>query len=75
MSNYIVLSLWDLVLASLFLILNAAISLWLGLGLERQLIVSACRMIVQLLMVGLLLKVVDKHYRVEGVRARWEARD
>ena len=58
MSNYIVLSIWDLVLASMFLVLNAALSLWLGLALERQLIIAASRMIVQLLMVGLLLKVV-----------------
>jgi len=46
----------DLVLASVFLVLNAGFSLALRLGLERQLLIAALRMIVQLLMVGLLLK-------------------
>jgi len=58
MSAYIVLSPWDLALASLFILLNAGLSLALRLGLERQLLIAAARMVLQLLLVGLVLKVV-----------------
>lgn len=58
MTDYIALSPWDLALASVFLLINAALSLVLRLGLERQLLIAALRMIVQLLMVGLVLKTV-----------------
>ncbi len=42
-------------LAGLLLVINAALSLALQLGLARQLIVAAARMIVQLMLVGLVL--------------------
>lgn len=58
MTSYISLSYWDLAGASIFLILNGLISLKLRLGIERLLFWSALRMIVQLLMVGLVLKAV-----------------
>ncbi len=58
MSNYIVLSDWDVALAAVFLILNAGLSLWLQLGLARQMLVAGMRMVVQLLAVGLVLKAV-----------------
>jgi putative ABC transport system permease protein len=58
MTGYIVLSPWDLVLASVFILINAGLSLALRLGLERQLLIAAVRMILQLLLVGLVLKVV-----------------
>ena len=58
MSGYIALSMWDIALASSFLLINAGLSALLRLGLERQLLVAAARMIVQLLMVGLVLKAV-----------------
>ncbi|HSF96635.1 MAG TPA: ABC transporter permease [Thermohalobaculum sp.] len=58
MTGYIGLSATDLALASLFLVLNAGLSFALRLGLERQLLFAAGRMVVQLLMVGLLLKAV-----------------
>lgn len=58
MSTYISLSYLDLVGASVFLILNGLCSFALKLGLERQLLFSSLRMIVQLLMVGLVLKAV-----------------
>ena len=58
MTAYIGLSYIDLVFASIFLVANGALSVWLQLGLERQLLVAAARMVVQLLMVGLLLKVL-----------------
>ena len=56
MSSYISLTYTDLLLASVFLIINGALSLWLHLGLERKLAVAAFRMVVQLILVGLLLK-------------------
>ncbi len=58
MSGYIVLSWLDLAFAAIFLLLNAALSLALRLGLERQLLFNAVRMVVQLLMLGLVLKTV-----------------
>lgn len=58
MSGYISLSPWDIALASLFLVFNAGLSMLLRLGLERKLAIAALRMIVQLLMVGLVLKTI-----------------
>jgi putative ABC transport system permease protein len=58
MSGYIILSYWDVALAAVFLILNAGLSLWLQLGLARQMLVAGLRMVVQLLAVGLVLKAV-----------------
>lgn len=58
MTGYVTLSYWDLVGASVFLMLNGLLSLRLQLGLERQLLWSATRMVVQLLLLGLVLKAV-----------------
>lgn len=58
MNGYIALSYWDLVIAAVFLLLNGILSFAFHLGLERQLLVASVRMIVQLLLVGLLLKVI-----------------
>lgn len=56
MSQYLTLDVSDLAMASLFVLANAALSVWLGLGLTRQLIVAAARMCVQLALVALVLK-------------------
>ncbi len=56
MSQYIALSYWDVLLASIFLVINGCLSLWLDLRLERQLFVSALRMVVQLILIGFILK-------------------
>jgi len=56
MSEYIQLSYFDIALASVFLLLNGALSLWLRLGIARNLAFAMVRMVVQLLLVGLLLK-------------------
>lgn len=56
MSGYIRLDMLDLVLAGLLLFVNGGLSLVLRLGIERQLAVAAVRMIVQLLIVGFVLK-------------------
>ncbi|MGI9503290.1 MAG: ABC transporter permease [Geminicoccaceae bacterium] len=58
MNGYIFLTAWDIALASVFLAFNAGLSLALQLRLERQLVIAAVRMIIQLLMVGLVLKAV-----------------
>jgi len=52
------LSYWDLAIASLLLWLNGALSLWLGLGLERRMLIAGARMVVQLLLIGLILLVL-----------------
>ena len=48
----------DLGLAASLLVLDGAISLVLGLGLHRRLAVAAARMVVQLLLVGVVLRYV-----------------
>ena len=58
MNGYVTLSYWDLAGASLFLVLNGLVSLRLRLGVERLLLWSALRMVVQLLLIGLVLKAV-----------------
>lgn len=56
--TYHALSYWDVAAASVFLILNAILSLALDLGLTRTLVISALRMSVQLILVGLVLKAI-----------------
>ncbi len=56
MSEYVELGYFDIALASVFLLLNGALSLWLQLGIARNLGFAMVRMVVQLLLVGLLLK-------------------
>lgn len=54
--SYIRLEISDLVIASLLVLLNAALSFAFHLGLERQYLIAAARMIVQLSLMGLVLK-------------------
>ncbi len=54
--SYIALDFYDLALAATLVLLNAALSLGLGLGLERQFLVASLRMVVQLALVGLALR-------------------
>ena len=54
--NFIALSYWDIGLASLLLVFNAGLSWRLRLGLEKRLVVAGTRMVVQLTLVGLVLK-------------------
>jgi len=56
--SYIVLSYWDIAWAALLLVLNAVLSITMRLHLERQLLTAAARMVVQLGIVGLVLKAV-----------------
>jgi len=48
----------DLALVSSLIVANAALSAWLQLGLARPLLIAATRTVLQLLLVGLLLKTV-----------------
>ena len=54
--NYISLTYVDLALASLLVLANALLSLALGLKLEKRLLIAATRTIVQLTLIGLVLK-------------------
>jgi putative ABC transport system permease protein len=56
--NYIELSYWDLVAGGVLVVLAAGLSLYLQLGLEKRLAIAAVRMVVQLLLVGLVLKLL-----------------
>jgi len=57
-NGYIALDYGDLAVASLLVLANAALSLRLDLGLERRIMIAAARMVVQLSLVGLVLKVL-----------------
>ncbi len=52
------LSIFDLVTASVLVLLDAGISIALGLRLHRQLLLAAARMVVQLMLVGFVLRAV-----------------
>lgn len=52
------LSAWDLAAAGVLVLLNASLSLGLQLGIARSMLIAAARMVVQLLLVGLVLKTV-----------------
>ncbi|GJG98405.1 ABC transporter permease [Cupriavidus pauculus] len=56
--NPILLTTGDLVMASLLIVAGAALSLALSLGIHRTLLISAIRMVVQLLLVGFVLRAV-----------------
>jgi len=58
MTGYIALDYADVALAALFLVLNGVLSIWLQLGLVRQMAIAAARMVVQLLLIGMVLKLV-----------------
>jgi putative ABC transport system permease protein len=53
--NYISLTVWDVAAVSVFVLMNGLLSLWLSLGIERQLLVATVRMVVQLSAVGAVL--------------------
>ena len=55
MASYIALSYWDLALASVLVLIDAVLSVLLGLQIHRSLLVAAIRMAVQLTVIGLVL--------------------
>jgi putative ABC transport system permease protein len=56
--SYISLSYFDLALASLLIFANGIISVWFRLGLERTLLINTVRMVVQLSLIGFVLKFI-----------------
>ena len=56
MTTVVSLDVVDLGIAATLLIVDAGLSIWLGLKLERRLLISAVRMVLQLLMIALVLK-------------------
>ncbi|MBI3838810.1 MAG: iron export ABC transporter permease subunit FetB [Planctomycetia bacterium] len=54
--GYIELKAWQVAIAASLVLLNAAISLGLQLGLGRSLVVASMRMVVQLLLIGYVLR-------------------
>ena len=55
MNAYIALDYSDLLIGALLIVLDAALSVYLRLGLARQLLVSGVRMVVQLGLMGMVL--------------------
>lgn len=55
MASYIALSYWDLAIASVLVLIDAALSIVFGLKIHRSLLIAAIRMTVQLALVGLVL--------------------
>ena len=55
-ANYIALGYWDVALAAVLIFANAALSIGFRLGLERSLVIAATRTVVQLFLIGLVLK-------------------
>ncbi|MGB0554578.1 MAG: ABC transporter permease [Alphaproteobacteria bacterium] len=56
MTTVVSLDVVDLGIAATLLIVDAGLSIWLGLKLQRRLLISAVRMALQLLMIALVLK-------------------
>jgi len=54
-SSYIALTYWQLAAASVFVLIDAALSVFFGLRVHRSLLFAAIRMVVQLALVGLVL--------------------
>ena len=65
--NVIALSPFDLALAALLIVALAGLSLRLRLGVERQLLIAAARTTIQLLLIGLVLKVLFDNARLAWV--------
>lgn len=53
--SFISLTVWDVAAVSVFVLLNGLLSLWLSLGIERQLLVATVRMVLQLTAIGAVL--------------------
>ena len=56
--NAVPLDLVDLALAAMLILVNGVLSVWLRLNLERQLLIATVRMVAQLWLLGLVLKVL-----------------
>ena len=59
--TYLELDYWNVALAALLIVVNAAISVALKLGLEKSLLIASARTVVQLLLIGVLLEWIFSH--------------
>ncbi len=57
-ASYISISLWQLAGATVLILVNLGLSLWLRLALGRSLLVASIRMVVQLLLIGYILQFI-----------------
>lgn len=60
-TDYIDLSLGQVMIAAALMLISGAISLGLGLGMERRLLIASVRTVVQLLLIGVILKWIFTH--------------
>ncbi len=67
MDGYLQLSAWQVAIAASLVLVNGAISVLLKLGLARSLIVASARMVVQLLLIGYVLRWVFQYNGWEPV--------
>ncbi len=58
MQDYVELTVWQVALAALLMIINGAISIGLNLRLERTLLIASLRTVIQLTLVGMVLKYI-----------------
>lgn len=63
----ITLSWWDVAVAALLVVVLAWLSLWQRLALERQILIAAVRTVIQLALVGLVLKAIFDDERLVWV--------
>jgi len=56
--NFITLSIFDVALSAVLLAVNAGLSIALRLGLARRVLIAAIRMVVQLILMGLVLRIL-----------------
>lgn len=56
--NTIILTPTDVTIATSLLVLDGVLSVWLNLGVHRQLAIAAARMVLQLVAIGYLLKII-----------------
>ncbi len=62
--NIIILSWWDVAIAALLIMALAGLSFWQRLALERQILIAAVRTVIQLALVGLVLKIIFDDVRL-----------
>jgi len=61
--SYLEISVWHVAAAALLILVNGIISVWLGLKLEKSLLIASVRTVLQLVLVGLVLQWVFKFDR------------
>ena len=70
MDSYINLNYWELAAASIFVFINAGLSIIFRLNIHRSLLIAALRMAVQLAFVGLVLMMLSWPCRQSGPALR-----